>query len=291
MPAVRANAIDLWVEDTHPGDRSRPPVLLIMGLGAQLVFWPEALVERLVADGFRVVRFDNRDVGKSAWLDGLGRPDIAKAVRWRLLGRPLPPPYTLDDLAADAVALLQVLDLPPTHVVGASMGGMIAQLVALQAPARVASLTSVMSHTGELSHLAIHPAVARALLAPPPRTPEAGVQALVDTFRAIGTQPFREAEFRPLAEQVIARGFHPDGTRRQLAAVLAASPRTAALGGLRLPATVIHGTADRLVPLRGGRATAAAIPGARMVEVPGIAHDLPRVAWPAIADELRRFIS
>jgi pimeloyl-ACP methyl ester carboxylesterase len=288
MPPVRANGLDLWVEDTHPGDATRPPVVLVMGLGAQLLFWPETLVDRLVGDGFRVVRFDNRDVGKSTWLDHLGLPDIGRAFRGRLIGRSVPAPYALDDLADDTLALLAALDLRRVHLVGASMGGMVAQLTALKDASRLASLTSVMSHTGELAHLAIHPAVAGALLAPAPRTPAAGVEALIDTFRAIGSQPFDPVVFRPLAEQVVARGFHPAGTRRQLAAVLAAAPRTARLAALRLPTTVIHGTADRLVPIRGGRATAAAIPGSRLVELPGLAHDLPRVAGAAIADEIGR---
>jgi pimeloyl-ACP methyl ester carboxylesterase len=293
MPAVRVRAdqggspspLDLWVEEQGTGHA----VLLVMGLGAQLVFWPEELVADLAERGFRAIRFDNRDVGLSSKLDHLGVPDLRRAIRQRVLGGSPSSPYTLDDMADDAARLLDALGVDRAHVVGASMGGMIAQLLAIRHPDRVKTLASIMSHTGEYSHLLVAPRVIRVLLQSPPRTAEQALANQLATFRVVGTQPFDEALARENIGRSVDRGFHPPGTARQLAAVLAAPARTSALRALRVPSLVIHGSADVLVPPRGGRATAAAIPGARYVEYAGMGHDLPRTAWMRLARDLTDF--
>jgi len=282
MGLVDVGSLSLWVEEAGEGD----PVLLIMGLGSQHLFWPDALVDALVAAGHRVIRFDNRDVGWSTKLDALGVPPIRAIARRRLVGLSTPVPYGLEEMADDAVGVLEVLGVDRAHVVGASMGGMIAQLVAIRHPDRVRTLTSVMSHTGELSHLLVHPKAARVLLQAPPRTVDEATRVLLETFRAVGTQPFDEAALRPLAERHAQRNFHPPGSARQLAASITARPRTRALGALRMPALVVHGDRDPLVPLRGGLATARAIPGATLSVYRGFGHDIPRVAWRRLADDL-----
>jgi pimeloyl-ACP methyl ester carboxylesterase len=258
-----------------------PLALLVMGLGTQMLAWREDFCEDLAARGLRVVRFDNRDNGRSTILRHIPPPTARQ-----LITRELTPGYTLEDMAGDAVGLLDHLGAGPAHVVGASMGGMIAQTVAIRHPDRVASLTSIMSTTGARNvgqpALRLYPILLRRA----PRERDAYIEFVAQMARAIGSPgfPHDDEEVRAVAARAHDRGIHPAGTGRQLAAIIAASDRTPALRRLDLPALVIHGLADRLVRPTGGRATAAAIPGARLEEIRGMGHDLPRGVWPQVVD-------
>src|SRR3954452_9253845 len=257
------------------GDPGRPPMLLIMGLGFQLVHWPEELCRQLAAEGFRVVRFDNRDAGRSTHLPG---------------GR-----YTLEDMAADAVGLLDALGAGSAHVVGASLGGMIAQTMAIGHPDRVRSLASLMSTTGRRGVGRTSVRVFRHALGRRPRTEQEAVERRVRVFARIGSPGFEQDLDELRRGRALAFTPDPDareGRRRQHRAVRAAHDRTEALGQVTVPTVVIHGTEDPMCRSSGGRATAAAVPGARLELVPGMGHDLPRGAWPrlirAIADNAAR---
>ena len=258
-----------------------PVVLLVMGLGTQMLAWREEFCERLAARGLRVVRFDNRDNGRSTILRHIPPPTARQ-----LITRELTPGYTLEDMADDAAGLLDHLGAEPAHVVGASMGGMIAQTIAIRHPDRVASLTSIMSTTGARNvgqpALRLYPILLRRA----PREREAYIEFVSRMARAIGSPgfPHDDEEVRAVAARAHDRGIHPAGTGRQLAAIIASSDRTPALRRLDVPALVIHGLADRLVRPTGGRATAAAIPGARLEEIRGMGHDLPRGVWPQVVD-------
>ena len=232
------------------GDPADPAVLLIMGLGAQLIYWPESLVELLASAGHHVIRFDNRDSGRSTKLDRPGVPDIGRMLR----GEGGEPPYRLEDMAADSVRLLDVLGIERAHVVGASLGGMIAQRVAIDCPHRVLSLASIMSTTGDRAVGRPSPE-ASAILMTRPATERAGyVAGFVDARRVIGSRGelFDEEAIRDLAGRAFDRGFFPDGTARQLAAVLASPDRTSELAGITAPTVVIHGADDPLIGVSGG---------------------------------------
>jgi len=265
------------------GREEDPALLLVMGLGTQMIAWREEFCEALVARGLRVIRFDNRDNGRSTILRHLPPPTTRELVTRRVR-----PGYLLEDMAADAVGLLDHLGIRKAHVAGASMGGMIAQTVAIAHPERVASLTSIMSSTGGRDvgqpALRLYPSLLRRA----PRDRAAYAEFVVRMSREIGSPGFRadEAEVRAMAVRAHERGIHPSGTGRQLAAIMAAPDRTADLRRLELPALVIHGLSDRLVRPTGGRATAAAIPGARLEEIRGMGHDLPRPLWPRLADAI-----
>jgi len=266
------------------GAPDSPPLLLIMGLASQMILWDDAFCEHLAARGFRVIRFDNRDVGRSTRLR-----DARIPKRWQLLMRhPGAAVYTLDDMANDAVGLVDHLGLPAVHVVGASMGGMIAQLVAINHPDRTLSLVSIMSTTGARRVGRPQPSIARRMLRPAAREREAYIADHIDTYRLIGSRgfDFDESGKRERAGRCFARGINPAGSARQLGAVVAASDRTERLAQVHVPTTVIHGDADPLVDVSGGRATAGAIPGARLVILPGMGHDLPRELWPQIIDAI-----
>ena len=280
MPRVAANGIDIeYDEHGEPGD---PPVLLIMGLGAQMIAWDDEFVAALAARGLRVIRFDNRDVGLSTWFDHAGVPDLAGALG---AGRVPPPSYTLGDMAADAAGLLDALGIDRAHVVGASMGGMIAQTFALDHPQRTATLTSIFSTTGDPAVGQPHPEVMAPLFfAPRPTTREEAIEQDVRASKLIASPGFPPEEERLRARSGAAydRAFHPDGTVRQTVAIINQPDRTPALRGLELPTLVIHGDADPLVDPSGGRATAEAVPGAELWVIPGMAHDLP----PALFGEI-----
>ena len=276
MPQIQANGITLETETF--GTDSAPPLLLIMGLGAQLTLWPIELVESLVAHGFRVIRYDNRDVGLSTKFDAAGVPDMPKMMMSIMMGEKPETPYSLDDMAADAVGLLDALDIQRAHVVGASMGGMIAQLVAMNYPERVLSLTSIMSTTGNPSLPQAKPE-AMAVLTGRPTTPDANaiVEFGVKAARVIGSPAYPAAEerLRTRVKSDFERSFSPFGAARQMAAIMAGGDRTARLAAVRAPTLVIHGEADPLVPLEGGKATAASISGAELLTIAGMGHDLP----------------
>jgi pimeloyl-ACP methyl ester carboxylesterase len=278
---IRANGIDIEVEDSVQADASfasKPAVLLIMGLGMQLIAWPPEMVRALEEAGYRVVRFDNRDVGLSSYFDALGKPNLLWASVKYKLGLVPVAPYTLSDMAADAVGVLDALAIPEAHVVGVSMGGMIAQRVALAAPARTLSLTSIMSTSGARNLPPPSPKVLRMLLSRPTgRSTAAVVEHMVRLFKAIGSPayPTPEADMRVRVTAGVQRALHPVGTLRQMLAVVADITRAALLHRIAVPTLVIHGKADPLVPLACGEDTARRIPGAKLVVIDGMGHDLP----------------
>lgn len=265
------------------------PLLLICGLGLQLVSWPTELLAELGARNYRVAVFDNRDTGASTHLSRCGPPDLLAV----LAGRPGASAYALADLAADAAGVLDALGWASAHVAGVSMGGMIAQELAVRLPQRVRSLTSVMSTTGERAVSQPTPAAADAVLAGPVATRAEYVEQAVRLFRVIGSPgyPLAEGWIRQMAGWSWDRGYDPAGVGRQLAAIYAAGDRTAALRGLRVPTFVVHGADDPLIPPAAGRATAAAIPGARLLVVPGMGHDLPRAIWGQVLTGLDDVVS
>lgn len=280
MPA-KATVRGVALEHESFGDVAAPAILLIMGLGMPGVAWPDPLVDGLVAAGFRVVRFDNRDCGRSSKIAAGRVPDLRIAIARAILRRKVVAPYTLDDMAADTVGLLDALGIARAHLVGVSMGGMIAQNVAALYPARVASLTSIMSSTGNpgLRVALGRPRALRAILARPGNLADADalVEHFVRVFGIIGSPGFAiDAEhLRENLRRVVSRGIHPAGTARQLLAILASGDRRARLARVTAPTLVIHGSADPVLPVAAGRDTAASIPGARLEIVEGMGHDLP----------------
>jgi pimeloyl-ACP methyl ester carboxylesterase len=279
MPRAHANGIEL--EWDAFGDDDGPPLLLIMGLGAQMIAWDEQLCERFAARGSRVIRFDNRDIGLSSRIDG-PPPNLFAA----LAGDYSSVPYTLDDMADDTAGLLDALGIASADVVGASMGGMIAQTLAIRYPARVRSLTSMMSTTGAPGVGQPLPETIAGLLLPPPVDRESAIEYGFNVSRVLRSPgfPFDEQRARARSARSYDRGFNPLGVVRQLVAIIASGDRTAKLRGLDVPTLVIHGDGDPLVTPSGGEATAAAIPGARLLVVPGMGHDLPREVWPTVVD-------
>jgi pimeloyl-ACP methyl ester carboxylesterase len=264
------------------GDPADPTMLLIMGLGVQMLGWDEELCRMLAGRGSRVVRFDNRDVGHSTKVEGGPRPDVMAAVA----GDVSSASYTLDDMADDCVGLLDELGVEAAHLVGASQGGMIGQTVAIRHPRRVLSLTSIMSTTGDPAVGQPHPEAIPALLTRPPADRDGFVEFVVGAWKVIGSPGFDvdEGALRARAGASYDRGIFPDGTGRQLVAILASGDRTEALRSLDVPTRVIHGTDDVLIDVSGGRATAAAVPGARLELIEGMGHDLPRPLWPRLVD-------
>ncbi|MFI5953886.1 alpha/beta fold hydrolase [Cryptosporangium sp. NPDC051539] len=265
------------------GDRANPPLLLIMGIGTQLNGWDRGFVDGLAGAGFFVIRYDHRDVGLSRRSDGT--PDLAAIRRGDL--RTLP--YTLDDLAADAVGLLDALGISRVHLLGASMGGMVAQLVAITYPERVLSLCSLMSSTGDRSVGQAHPATMELMRRPAPATREEVVEAAVERSRVLAGSgfPFDEDAARSRAAVAYDRAHDPAGRLRQQAAAIASPDRTVALRGLRVPTLVVHGSDDRLIDVSGGRATANAVPGALLEVVDGMGHGIVPGAWSQIIAAIR----
>ena len=286
MPTAAANGIEIAYEVIgRPQDR---PLLLVMGLGTQMIHWDDELCAMLVERGHRVIRFDNRDVGLSTKLVEHGVPNVMTAFATAARGGTVQSAYTLSDMAADTAGLLDALDIGSAHVVGASLGGMIAQTLAIEHPARVRSLTSIMSTPGDRDLPGATPAATAALLTPAPNDRDGNIARGVQVFRAIGSPgfPFDEDRVRERAARAYDRCFHPAGTARQLLAIMAAGGRRDALRKLRVPALVIHGADDPLVPLACGVDTAEAIPSAERLIIEGMGHDLPRAAWPRIVDAI-----
>lgn len=287
MPDVTANGITIHYED-H-GDPAHPAMLLIMGFGAQLTLWPIELVEALVARGFRVIRYDNRDIGLSHKFHGVKAPGVVKLTLLGKLGIRPRVPYTLADMADDGAGLLDALGIEAAHIVGASMGGMIAQHVAARHPQRTRSLTSIFSTTGNPG---LPPARREALevLIKRPRSTEEAV--LVEhgmlLARTIGSPgfPAPEDRLRTNVTANVRRSFYPEGPTRHLAAIVADGDRRAILARVTAPALVLHGEDDPLVPVEGGRDTAASIPGARLKTIPGWGHDLPLELVDEIAGDI-----
>lgn len=288
MPVVNANGLSLAYETS--GSPRDPPMLLIMGLGMPLVFWPDAFVDGLAARGFHVIRFDNRDCGHSQKIRGGPLPNIPVAVGRALLRLNVDAPYDLDDMAADAAGLLDALRIERAHVVGVSLGGMIAQTMAARHASRVASLTSIMSSSGNPRVSFGKPRALRALLQPPPNPHDidAVVARMVNVLSAIGSPGYApdRALLRQSCERVARRGYHPAGTVRQLFAILASGDRRRQLARITAPTLVIHGVEDPLLPVAGGRDVARHIPHARMMEIPGMGHDVPPALIPALVDAI-----
>jgi pimeloyl-ACP methyl ester carboxylesterase len=285
MPKVRVNGdVELAYESFGEGE----PLLLIMGIGAQRVLWDEAFCQQLAARGFRVIRFDNRDVGESTRLDKLPVPNVRKVLARRLLGRKVEAPYSLDDMANDTIGLMDALGIDRAHLVGLSLGGMVAQCAALLHPTRVRSLVIFMSAPGEVWAAMPTLAAARALTAQPPRSREGAVEHALKLWRTIGAAPHNtpEERLRELSGQQFDRGVSPRGFARQFAAILAAPPRTRKLSKLRVPTAVIHGLNDPLIPHLAGRLIASQIPGARLTVIKGMGHDLGPSAWPYAIDTI-----
>jgi pimeloyl-ACP methyl ester carboxylesterase len=287
MPRVTTNGIEIEYE-TH-GSSDDPVVLLIMGLGGQLTLWPVEFCDALVARGFRVIRYDNRDIGLSTKFDHAGLPDIAKITRDAIMKKPVSVAYTLNDMAADANGLLEALGIERAHIVGASMGGMIAQLVAAKYPQRVLSLTSIMSSTGNPT-LPPPKMEALAILTDRPASTdeEDMVNFGVKAARVIGSPgyPAAEQRLRDNVRRDFRRSFSPGGYSRQMAAIIANGDRRDILKQIRCPTLVIHGDADPLVPAEAGRDTARSISGAELMVIPGMGHDLPLELHHTIADAI-----
>ena len=290
MASVVANGIRLEYESL--GEPGAPVLLLVMGLGMQLVSWPDTFCEALVRRGLRVVRFDNRDIGLSQKMDDLGHPPLLGALLRARLGLPVRAPYGLEDMARDTVGLLDALDIRAAHVVGASMGGMIAQLVAAGAPERVLTLTSIMSTTGARYLPAPRRHVTRRLLSRPsdPDDPEVVTDHLAGLFRVIGSPryPTPPDELRARIRRSVGRSYHPPGVLRQMLAIVADGDRSARLRRIRCPALVIHGRADPLVPYACGVDTAIKIPDSRLVAIEGFGHDFPPQLHEPLAELIAR---
>lgn len=286
MAQAKANGIEIEYESF--GDSRAPAIVLVMGLGAQLVRWPMPMVEALVARGHRVVRFDNRDVGLSSKLDHAGTPNLLLAAAQRMLGIAPRAPYSLTEMAADTVGLMDALGIGAAHIVGASMGGMIAQLVAAGWPERTRSLVSIMSTSGNPRLPGATPRCAGLLIGRPRGDDlEALVAHGMLAARVVsGAFPMEEAALSLRIREEIARNHHPAGFVRQMAAILADGDRRARLARIAAPTLVIHGTDDPLVHVAGGRDTAAAIPGARLLEIAGMGHTLPPQLVPRIVDAI-----
>jgi pimeloyl-ACP methyl ester carboxylesterase len=277
-----ANGIEIAYQTF--GDPSDPTLLLVMGLGAQLIHWPEEFCELLAARNFHVVRFDNRDVGHSTKLDDAPVPDLMALAA----GDAGAASYTLDDMADDAVGLLDHLGVDAAHVAGASMGGMIAQTLAVRHPQRVLSVCSIMSTTGNRDVGQARPEALAVLMTPVPEDRDGYIEFHVNAFKAIGSPgfPFDEEFLRWRGGATFDRSVYPAGFRRQFAAIIASGDRTQALGQISAPTVIIHGSDDPLITVSGGEATARAIPGAKLVVIPGMGHDLPRGAWTDVIDAI-----
>ena len=277
-----ANGIELVYQEMGPTDGE--PLIMVMGLATQMIAWPPELCSMLVDRGFRVIRFDNRDIGRSTKIESAG---VSSRVDM-MSGRRATAPYLLRDMARDTIGLMDHLGIESAHLVGASMGGMIVQTMAIEYPERVRSIVSIMSTTG--SRWTGLPSLKAfgVLRGAPPRDREAMIERGVRTFKVIGSPGFEfdEERVREIAGRSYDRGHSAAGVARQLHAITASCDRTQALRNVQLPATVIHGSRDPLVRPAGGRATARAIPGARLRMIEGMGHDLPRAVWPQMVEEI-----
>lgn len=291
MPSLKTGDFSLHYEIS--GAENAENIVLISGIGTQLTWWSDSFVEALVNRGFRVFRADNRDVGHSDAYDHLGIPNIQSLVSDRIAGRPLQPPYRLEDMASDIAALIDGVGLGRAHVVGGSMGGMIAQLLSLNHPEKVASLVSIMSTTGNPGLPAATPAAQAVLLRPrpSPQTDREGyLQASVEAALALGSPDYPEdaERLRANAAAALDRSYRPAGFARHYAAIISATDRRDRLQSLTIPAAVIHGSVDPLVRPEAGRDTAANIPGAEYVEFKGMGHNIPTALEGEIADVIAR---
>jgi pimeloyl-ACP methyl ester carboxylesterase len=282
MEVAYARRGDIEIAYQMFGSPDDEPLVLTMGLGMQMLFWPDEFCEALAQRGFAVVRFDNRDVGLSTKFDHLGAPSLGRMVL-----RPSTAPYRIEDMADDTASILDAVGWDSAHLVGLSLGGMIAQTISVRHPARVRSLTSIMSTPSPWIGRA-RIAAFMTLASPPARDAEQAGEIFVKAFRVIGSTKYTQDEewLRDVGRRSFERNHNPNGGRRQLAAIFASGDRRPHLRKLQIPTLVVHGTADPLIRPAGGRATAEAVPGARLVEYDGMGHDMPRGVWPALIDEI-----
>ncbi len=288
MPFASANTIELFYDEI--GDPSAPAILLIMGFGAQMIEWPETLCEGLAERGFRVVRFDNRDVGLSTKFDSAAPVDVAAVFARAASGRPIDVPYVLNDMARDAIGLLDAIGVERAHIIGTSMGGMIAQIIAAEHKERVRSLVSIMSTSGDPNLPPGKPAAMALLAAPLPRPEarEARIQFGVKVYQTIGSPgfPTSEAKLRAKVVRAVERSSYSKGRPRQLAAIIADGSRVDRLKRVVAPTLVIHGADDPLVPVEHGKDTARKIPGAKLMIETGMGHDLPEALIPTLVEAI-----
>jgi len=286
MPHVKANGLDIYYESHGP--ENAEPILLIMGLGAQMSRWSPEMIGKLVAAGHRVIAYDNRDVGLTEKLDAAGAPDMGAIVTALREGRKPPVAYTLDEMAADAAGLLDALGIERAHIVGASMGGMIAQLVAADHPHKTLSLTSIMSSTGNPNLPRATPEAMARLNTPAPdpnKDLEGFLASAVEGAKVMASRyPPEEGAVRAQSLADFKRSYYPVGFQRQYAGVIASPDRRPKLKTITAPTVVIHGDADPLVPVEGGRDTAANIPGAELIVVPGVGHEMPAAVLDVFVD-------
>ena len=281
MPRLKSNGIEIEYEVL--GDPAGAPMLLIAGLGVQLISWEDGFCRQLVDRGFHVIRYDNRDAGLSTKIASAGPADVLGAI-----GGDATPAYTLDDLADDAVGVLDALDIRAAHIVGASMGGFIAQLAAINHPDRVLSLTSIMSGPGGDATVPPTPEAAALLMTPmPPAREERIAQGLLGAELLAGPHnPFNHERERAKIARAYDRSYYPLGYGRQLVAIFSARSRTSRLAEVKVATLVVHGLDDPLIPLENGRRVAAAVPGARLMEIEGMGHNLPERFWPEVVDAI-----
>ena len=288
MPVISANGIEIAYDDR--GNRDDPAILLIMGLATQMIAWPEPFCDGLAARGFRVVRFDNRDVGLSTKFEAAPPIDLGAILQQVMAGEKINPPYDLTDMAADTVGLMDRLEIDKAHVVGASMGGMIAQIVAAKYPNRVRSLVSIMSSSGDPGLPQAKPEAMNAIMQTRPdgSDRELAIQHGMRIYRAIGSPgfPTPDDELRAKVGAAFDRSYYPAGTGRQFAAIVASGSRVEMLKKLSVPTLVLHGADDPLVPVEAGRHTAAQIPGSTLTIIPGMGHDLATGLIPILVEAI-----
>ena len=282
MPNVTANGIQIEY-DTF-GDSSSPALLLIMGGGSQMIYWEVEFCELLAKNGLFVIRFDNRDIGLSTKFENAGVPDMMAAMR----GEPVSSAYTLEDMADDAVGLLVALGIEKAHICGASVGGMIAQVISYRHPERVLSLTSIMSSTGNPELPQIKPEVLAEVYKPVPDGREAYIEHNVNMWRKLWSPgfPFDEKRLRALVAESYDRSYYPQGMARQSAAVLTHGYRRSSISSIKVPTLVIHGDKDPFMSVEGGKETAQMIPEAKLLIIDGMGHDMPKEVWPTIIDAI-----
>jgi pimeloyl-ACP methyl ester carboxylesterase len=288
MPNVKVNGIQIEY-DTF-GEVGSKPLLMIKGVGQQMITWSEDFCSLLAQAGHYVIRYDHRDVGLSSKLENEKTPELAEIVTAVAQGQKIKPPYTLDDMAADSIGLLDALGIEKAHVCGMSMGSAIAQVLTISYPSRVLSLTLMMTSTGNPDVPSTKPEGLAAILAPQPDQREAYIDHHLKTFRILSSPkfPFNEEKHRQLAGRLFDRSYYPVGMNRHFLAVLAQENRKPALAGLKIPALIIHGAADPLVPVEAGKDAAEAIPGSELLIIEGMGHDLPAEVWPAVVEAMSK---
>ena len=288
MPRAKAKGIELEFDSF--GQEHHEPLLLIMGLGGQMLLWNEEFCEMLAERKHFVIRFDNRDVGLSTWCDDMGTPDLISLFAGLGNGPPPQAPYSLDDMADDAIAVLDTIGVERAHICGASMGGMIAQATAIRHTDRIKSMTSIMSTTGNPALPPPSPAAVQVLTTPVPPDREAAIQKSIEAERVIGSPgyPVDPEVTREMAGLLHDRAFHPEGTARQMAAIAAHGNRRPSLEKLDIPALVVHGKADALVPVEGGVDTHEALTNSKLVLIEGMGHNMPRELWPELVEQISK---